>query len=209
MGLAELQQAMAKLWTDAELRKKFIANPESSAHSLGLSSLESQRLASISAEQIESFAQSLRQKRLSSVRSLLPRTCHALGDSFSELFLIHTERFQPRGCHKHRDDALEFAKFLYRNQRTANISTLAIKTARYESGLLDVYQSGKRIHIRFFFRDVTDAYNRTGEAHRNCLDSFAPHFAIWIRSKLAKRFHFIKIPLLPCRVYWRGGTAGG
>lgn len=110
MALANCQTLLAKLITDATVRKRFFADPVRVGLEFGLGPEEAARLALLSACQAEDFAGSLRKKRLGEVGKLLPLSRLVLTNAaFSELFHRHAARFSAVGVNKHRDDAVAFA----------------------------------------------------------------------------------------------------
>jgi len=112
MGLAQTQQLLAQLYTNTELRQRFFANPQTVGAELGLSEAQTQKLAQLSAQQVNIFANSLKWKRLGEVRELLPRTARVLGKNFNDLFWRYAETHLPQGIKKHRQDAIAFASFI-------------------------------------------------------------------------------------------------
>jgi hypothetical protein len=112
VGLAEVEAALARLYTDDRLRENFFADPRAVGAELGLSDGEARQLGSADRRRVELFAESLRLKRLGEVRGLLPRTAAVLGDGeLRALFLEFAGDFVPEGTHKHRADALAFAEY--------------------------------------------------------------------------------------------------
>ena len=83
MGLAQVQAALARLFTDAGLRARFFADPIEVGRGLGLDQSETSDLASLSTGHVADFAATLRRKRVDDLRKLLPLTALALGDSFA------------------------------------------------------------------------------------------------------------------------------
>jgi hypothetical protein len=113
VGLAELEGALARLYTDDALRERFFADPESVGSTLGLDGDESARLASSDRARIDLFADTLRTKRYGEVSRLLPRTLAAAGEGeFRSLFFEFAKTFIPEGVHKHNADALAYANWL-------------------------------------------------------------------------------------------------
>jgi hypothetical protein len=64
MGLAQIQQVLARLYTDAALRERFFADPQRTGAELGLDAGEVHQLAHLSVQQVTFFARSLQRKRL-------------------------------------------------------------------------------------------------------------------------------------------------
>jgi hypothetical protein len=130
VGLAELEGALARLYTDDALRERFFADPESVGPALGLDGGESTRLASTDRARIELFADTLRVKRYGEVSRLLPRTFAAAGeDEFRGLFFEFARAFVPEGVHKHNADALAFATWLTKRLDGASRDAVALDRA--------------------------------------------------------------------------------
>ncbi|TWU05136.1 hypothetical protein CA54_58240 [Symmachiella macrocystis] len=194
MGLEQLQQALAKLYTDATLRAEFLADPDDTSVTLGLSTVEAVQLTAVSVQQIECFAQSLRRKRADEVRSLLPYTCRALGKSFGQIFSTYSETFCPQGCHKHRDDALQFVVYLTRNARCQNVAANVIDIARFEAAALRMSQYSDRVLIRLFRHDVRQSIFRVKEGRQIAQEVFRPSAGIWFRIGSITRFRIVVFP---------------
>jgi hypothetical protein len=130
VGLAELEGALARLYTDDALRERFFADPESVGPTLGLDGDESARLASSDRARIDLFADTLRTKRHGEVSRLLPRTVVAAGeDTFRDLFFEFARTFVPGGVHKHNADAMAFASRLTKRLDGASRDAAALDRA--------------------------------------------------------------------------------
>ncbi|MGL5806305.1 MAG: hypothetical protein ACRC11_12840 [Xenococcaceae cyanobacterium] len=112
MGLAIVQQLLAKLYTDRDLRKSFFERPQLIGQQLGLTFEEIQQLSQLSSQQVNLFASSLKHKRLGGVRKLLPLTARYFKKDFYELFDRYSQKLRSTGIKKHRQDAICFCNFL-------------------------------------------------------------------------------------------------
>lgn len=136
MGLAQVQQALARLYTDAALRDRFLADPREVGLTFGLSPVEVEQLAQ-AASQISFFAESLHRKRLNEVNRLLPFTRRLLGRQFGALFLRYAPTYAPHGLRKHQADALAFADFIERRLSVEPLGPpFGADIVRYEAGWL-------------------------------------------------------------------------
>ena len=124
MTLRQQQDLLARICTDSRLREEFVRNPEKTGASFGLTAVESNEIAELSAEQLRYFSNSLISKRLHEVEKLLPRTRAALGDEFGPLFRAFSREFVPNSIKKHLEDAFEFTAWLIR--KTGDAPTLTI-----------------------------------------------------------------------------------
>lgn len=196
MGLKQQQQALARLYTDAALRAKFRANPRVASAALGLTVEEANQIASIPSQKIDRFAQSLHRKRADEVRTLLPYTCRALGESFETLFTNHADQYCPQGCHKHQDDALRFAKFLCNPMFYEKVAACVIDIVRFESTVLRVHESKTRLFVRIFRHDVRQLIRKIDDGQQIADKAHRLSFGIWIRFRSLKRSYFIMTPRL-------------
>ncbi len=112
MSLADTQRLIARLATDIELHKEFIANPAGVGADYGVQAEEARALAQETAVLLEPFARSLIGKRLNEARKLLPRTRAALGGRFDSLFRAFAPTNAPQGVKKHVQDSTAFAEYL-------------------------------------------------------------------------------------------------
>lgn len=144
MGLAQVQEAMARLYTDAALRERFFADPHAGGEALGLSSGDTQQLAQLSRSQVTSFARSLRNKRLLDVVKQLPRTGSLLGERFVELFQRYTGTATPVGTRRQRVDALGFAGLIEQLALTEEIPLEVADAARIEAAWLKMADPTRR-----------------------------------------------------------------
>jgi hypothetical protein len=151
MALAEVQYALARLYTDAALPARFFADPLAVGTELGLTAEEARQLGTLSAQQVRFFANTLRRKRLCEVRDLLPLTHRLLGKTFVALFWQFAPSYAPRGIYKHRDDALAFVRFLEQTVGTAGLKPAwALDLVRYEAAWLEAAQPARRWTVRQF-----------------------------------------------------------
>lgn len=135
MGLSETQGFLARLYLETPLRERFFAAPQKVAAELGVPPEDAVHLAALSRRQTEFFARSLKFKRLTEVRRLLPRSAELLGSGFSELFLRYAEAPLSGGLGKHCEDALAFVRFAERVE-TPLEPHWALDLLRYEAAWL-------------------------------------------------------------------------
>lgn len=149
MSLADSQRLLARLYTDAELRRRFFAAPEDVGGEWGLAADEAKTLAS-SREQVETFARALEKKHLRQVRQLLPHTAALLGGEMGALYSAYaaSERAlrPPSGFGKIPEDALRFAAFVERRKA----DSLVRAVARFEAAWVRARVPGFRFAIRVF-----------------------------------------------------------
>lgn len=143
-----LQPILAQLYTNAELRSRFFANPQTVGAQLGLNSTQIEQLSQLSAPDVNLFATSLKRKRLGEVRELLPMTAKALDKDFSKLFWQYAETYNPQGIKKHLYDAIAFATYI---EKIDNLEPeWILDLVRYEKAWLEAAEPNKRLIVRYF-----------------------------------------------------------
>jgi hypothetical protein len=181
MGLAQVQMALARLYTDAAWRADFLADPEEAAAGLGLGAADVRQLAQLAPGQVQLVAGSLRRKRLNEVAKLLPLSHRALGPRFAALFWRHADTYLPRGTKRHRDDALAFAAFAARTARAEGLEPpWAADLMRYEAGWLAASVPGCRGLLRWFRYDP-QALTRALVRDAMPLPEARSTLALWVR----------------------------
>ncbi len=187
MGLAQTQEVLAQLYTNNDLRERFFANPQNIGAELGLSCDEAEKLAQLSAQEVNIFANSLKWKRLGEVRSQLPRTARALGKNFTALFWRYAQTYVPKGIKKHREDAIAFANFIARVDQEEDIDPPWISDlVRYEKTWLLAYEPTSRLNVSWF-RYPVGIPSAEGMKRQ-------PTIAIWFRfSKRSQLRHIVRL----------------
>ncbi|MBI4853347.1 MAG: hypothetical protein HY819_16260 [Acidobacteria bacterium] len=147
MGLTEVQKTLALLYTNRELREKFLSNPQEIAKDFSLTPVDIEHLTALSAFHLDEFANSLQYKRLGEVIKVLSLTEKSLKSEFSDLFLEFTNNYLPSGVKKHRDDALAFTKFIMSKK---NIPDWCKEIAEYEATRIELGEANKLLVIKVF-----------------------------------------------------------
>lgn len=124
MALLELQQVLARLYTDAALLEGFLAEPQASCERLQVSEPVRNQLLVLSASELRFFADSLRQKRYLMVCKLLPRSKALLAEAFKAEFMSYAQAPLPQGSKKHQLDAVAFANYLLASLKSSEDSWL-------------------------------------------------------------------------------------
>lgn len=155
MGLSEVQGALARLFTESDLRARFFSFPEETGCALGLDAPDVALLRQMTAAETESVALGLQRKRLTEVSKFLPRTRQAIGVEFAALFFRYAANQSPAGVHKHRDDARQFAAFLLTTDALHKALRWQRDLVRYESAWLEMADLRHRpVLLRGFVHDV-------------------------------------------------------
>jgi hypothetical protein len=149
MGLAEVQQVLARLSIDPALRDRFFADPDAVGAELGLAVEETLGLARIPRKQVEQFADSLRRKRRDQVRRIIPITARSLGREFAHLFDRYVDESPPRGSKADFDDAVGFVAAIRRWADPLE-PEWAVDLARYELAWREAARAGRVPIVRIF-----------------------------------------------------------
>lgn len=186
MSLQNRQNLLAKLYTDTALRRAFLSEPEKIGAQNDLSLAEIGEIAAVMPEELNFFAESLFWKRLREVEKFLPLTRRALGDEFAESFREFSQIFNPRSVKKHLEDALEFCRFL----RKQNISDFAKNAAKFEQSKLEFFGLEKLFvgcRLNFDFRN----FSASGNDKLLEFPEKKKIFVVWLRiGKSIKQFFF-------------------
>jgi hypothetical protein len=151
MSLVEQQNFLARLYTEENLRRSFLAEPAKIGAENDLSETEIAELAAIIPAELNFFADSLVWKRLREAEKLLPLVKKALGADFEKYFRRFANQFLPKTIKKHLEDATEFCSFL----RSSEIEPGWKKDlAKFEQARLHFNAGGERFVLRTFDYDI-------------------------------------------------------
>jgi hypothetical protein len=191
MGLTQVQELLARLYTEPELRERFSADPQGVGEALGLDAEEAGRLAQLPAAEIDRFARSLVHKRRSEVEKLLPLTRRALGPRFPVLFREHAARFMPNGVKKQFHDAVAFAEFLARRvQQEGTEAGWVGELAQYESAWLEAEALAQPWIARTFRYPVHQLRLYWEEG---AVLEVRPSLLLWLRPRWASRCRHLAV----------------
>lgn len=202
MGLAELQRVLAKIYTDAELRRRFLSQPRKVAEELGVHTDETATLLRLSAKQVDFFASSLERKRLIEVSRLLPLTRRVLGKKFVVLF---GEYARMRGPHKPRtpgEEAGRFCDFARKHcDGSGPAQAWATDILRYEAECLKAANPSFRWTLCLFARPIGELARAVAQGQNPFPCPLQPSLAIWYRlgRKKSVRHILLSLPIRPKR----------
>jgi len=187
MSLKETQALLARLFTDARLRREFAADPVGVARRFGFAEKDARRFAAIDKGAVERFAEGLLGKRALDARKAMPLTARALGASYDRLFLEAIEG--PPSPGRHRADALAFARRLAALAARGGAAPPWIgDLARYEAAFIEAARPGGVLLFRRFHYPVgrLAAALFAGET-----PDVAPRatYGLWFRAPGARLFH--------------------
>src|SRR5688500_1802821 len=112
MSLTDIEQILARLTTEPELRARFVENPFSLGRELGLSPTRTRQLRREAAERYDSFAATPRERRFVQVNKLLPLTHRVLGSRFTHYFDRYVVEHGAVSVERLFGDVLHFAEYL-------------------------------------------------------------------------------------------------
>lgn len=153
MSLQEVQNFLARIYTDENLRQYFLREPEKCGAENNLSDAEIVQIRQILPEQVNFFAESLVHKRLHEVGKLLPLTYKALGAKKIEISFREfiATGFLPQSIKKHLEDAIEFANYL----TSKNPEPVWIKDAvKFEAARLSFNNDSSRFLVKKLDHDI-------------------------------------------------------
>lgn len=155
MSLLDVQNFLARIYTDENLRREFLDTPEKVGRENNLTEKEIAELTAVLPDEINFFADSLFWKRLREVEKLLPLTKKAFAADFVKYFHEFAIRFTPESIKKHLEDAIRFAEFLHEREKGWKRDA-----AKLESAKLEFYALGKSLVVRIFDYDVKEISRR-------------------------------------------------
>ena len=185
MSLLDVQNFLARLYTDENLRLEFLAAPEKIGKDNNLNEKEVAELAQVLPAELNFFADSLRWKRLREVEKLLPLTKKALAEDFEKYFREFASQFTPETIKKHLEDAVRFAEFLQMKEIESNwIKDLA----KYEQAKLEFNACRKHFVFKQFDYDIKEISLQTTIPEKEFKQKKT--FAVWLRFRKQTR-HYI------------------
>ncbi len=140
MSLHQQQNFLAKLYTNAELRRDFLSEPNIIGAENNLNEQEIAEIAEIMPEDLNFFADSLFWKRLREVEKFLPITQRVLGEDFTTLFREFAQSYNPQTVKKHLEDSFEFSKYLQKQE----VSEFVKNVLKFEQSKLLFFGYGRR-----------------------------------------------------------------
>ncbi|HMS42371.1 MAG TPA: hypothetical protein PKE69_19210, partial [Pyrinomonadaceae bacterium] len=174
---------LARLYTNTELRRAFLSEPEKIGAENGLSKTEISEFAEVLPEELNFFAESLFWKRLREVEKFLPLTKDSIGNDFIKQFRGFSQTFNPQTVKKHLEDAIGFCKFLQKK----DVSEFNKNIAKFEGKKLEFYGYGKRFAVCRLNYDLREILHRT----TNLQNEFPRRKTISIWFKIGKKIkHF-------------------
>ncbi len=192
MGLAEQQKALARLYTDTDLREQFLIEPVNVGKEIGLNEDEAKKLSEVSKDELTFFSESLVWKRLNEVTKLLPLVRKAVGKDFEKMFFEFSATYNPTGVKKHLEDTIAFCSYLEKRVEGDWIFDLI----RFEKAFLEFNGLNRKCLVRCFSFDLRKAIENLSNDEN--VDSIEKKCwcGIWLRlgKKGKAKFYRIFIP---------------
>ncbi|MEF3366012.1 hypothetical protein V3H18_05630 [Methylocystis sp. 9N] len=153
MSLARTQALLARIYTDASLRRAFFDAPLAIAARFGLDGKAAETLALIDRREVETFAQSLLGKRSLDARKALPLTARLLEERFDALLKEAIEG--PAAPLRRRADAAALSQRLHTLCAQGAIKPAWIADlARFELVFVQAAHPGATLMFRRFRYDI-------------------------------------------------------
>jgi hypothetical protein len=196
MGLAQIQELMAHVYTDAAVRESFFADSQEVASRFGLTGDELGQLRGVSERRVRFFAASLERKRLTAVRKLLPLTNLAMGPQFADLFRLHAATYSARGHKRHRDDALAMAALIERVALEGRLAPASVAdVVRYEAAQIKASDHMRLLTVCWLRRLNGELAPRSGLASEGAVNRLSPAVVVWLRCWPNGRLRRIVLPV--------------
>ncbi len=160
MSLQKQQNLLARLYTDEVLRRNFLSEPSRIGKENDLSDSEIAEIAEILPEELNFFAETLFWKRLREVEKFLPLTRKFLGEDFITDFREFSQHFNPQSVKKHLEDAIEFCKFLHKNE----VSEIVKNITKFEQTKIKFFGYGKHFafcRLNYNIEEISSKYTKT------------------------------------------------
>lgn len=156
MSHSDIEQILARLSADDELRARFVENPFALGRELGLSPTATRQLRREAAARFDSFAATPRERRFVQVNKLLPLTHNVLKARFTNYFDRYVAEhgapaFQNLFC-----DVLRFAEYLEEQLRDDYLgSGWTLDLLRFEKSRVKAADPNRRLVVAAFRHDIS------------------------------------------------------
>jgi hypothetical protein len=156
MGLTEIEQILARLSTDEELRKRFVNDPFALGRELGLSTVGSRHLRRTAAARFNSIAASPRERRFVQVYKLLPLTHRVLKGRFTDYFDRYVAEHGAVSFERLFGDVLAFADYLEKRLAEDHLgSGWTLDILRFEKARIKAADPKRLFVVATFRHDIS------------------------------------------------------
>lgn len=171
MGLAGLQNAIARICTEPRTRERWMENPSQMANECGLTQEESRKLIAQYANELEPFADALLSKRSHEALRSLPLTCNELGKDIRTFFRDYAATHPPLENNNPMQDTLAFARWL--DTQKPGLPAPARHFLKWEQSGLEMRISSRKWMLRLLYRPISHPKRKL---------SRLPHLVLWWRT---------------------------
>jgi len=156
MGLSEIEQILARLSSDDELRERFVNDPFALGRELGLSPTGTRQLRRAAATRFDSFAETPRERRFVQVNKLLPLTHRVLKGRFTHYFDRWVAEHGAVSFERLFGDVLAFADYLEEKLKEDHLgSGWTLDLLRFEKARIKAADPKRRFVIQTFRHDIS------------------------------------------------------
>jgi len=156
MGSSDIEEILARLAADAELRARFVENPFALGRELGLSPTRTRQLRREAAARFDSFDATPRERRFMQVNKLLPLTHNVLKERFTHYFDAYVAEHGGVAIERLFGDVLRFAEYLEEKLREDYLgSGWTLDLLRFETARVKAADPNRRLVVAAFRHDIS------------------------------------------------------
>jgi hypothetical protein len=156
MGLTEIEQLLARLSADEDLRERFVNDPFAFGRELGLTTVGSRQLRRAAAARFDSIAASPRERRFVQVYKLLPLTHRVLKGRFTYYFDRYVAEHGAVSFEHLFGDVLAFADYLEKRLNEDHLgSGWTLDILRFEKARIKAADPKRLFVVATFRHDIS------------------------------------------------------
>ena len=156
MGLQEIEQILARLSADDELRGRFVNDPFALGRELGLSATSTRQLRRAAAVRFDTIAATPHERRFGQVYKLLPLTHRVLKGRFTYYFDRYVAEHGAVSFERLFGDVFAFADYLEERLKEDHLgSGWTLDLLRFEKARLKAADPKRRLVVATFRHDIS------------------------------------------------------
>jgi hypothetical protein len=156
MGISEIEQILARLSADDELRERFVEDPFALGRELGLSPTRTRQLRRVAAARFDAIAATPRERRFVQVYKLLPLTHRVLKGRFTFYFDRYVAEHGAVSFERLFGDVLAFADYLEAKMKEDHLgSGWTLDLLRFEKARVKAADPKRRLVVATFRHDIS------------------------------------------------------
>ena len=156
MGLQEIEQILARLSADEELRARFVNDPFALGRELGLTTAGSRQLRRAAAARFDTIAATPRERRFVQVYKLLPLSHRVLKGRFTYYFDRYVAEHGAVSFERLFGDVLAFADYLEEKIKEDHLgSGWTLDILRFEKARIKAADPNRRLVVATFRHDIS------------------------------------------------------